>query len=174
VSTRRSDLLKQRDHVLGVACRECPTRVVGRKLGVANGGHALTPHHVALILNGEQGYGDVTKDRQVVLTELHEGLVDSPLQSVIEVIASSRGKPSRRSRVSGVSQNVHMDLAAPPHELTVQAAMICGTPCVAKLVQHVPDQGGKTGAVQPITTEPSTSSEGGVGVVIHLSKRKEK
>jgi hypothetical protein len=41
VSARRCGLLKQRAHVLG------------QKLGVTNGGHALTPHHVALISNGE-------------------------------------------------------------------------------------------------------------------------
>jgi hypothetical protein len=65
--------------VLGVACHECPTRVVGRKLGVANGGHALTSHRVALVPNGEQGGGDIAEDRQVALTELHEGLVGNPL-----------------------------------------------------------------------------------------------
>jgi hypothetical protein len=53
VSARRCDLLKQGAHVLGVVCHELPTRIVGRKLEVANGGHALTPHHVALVSNGE-------------------------------------------------------------------------------------------------------------------------
>jgi hypothetical protein len=48
--------------MLGVACREHPTHVVGRKLGVANGGHVLTPHRVALIPNGEQSDGGVTED----------------------------------------------------------------------------------------------------------------
>jgi hypothetical protein len=87
--------------------------MVGRKLGVTDGGHALTPYCVALILNGEQGNDGVTKNWQVALTELHEGLVGSPLQSVVEVITPSRGKPSHHGRVGGVSQNVHMDLAAP-------------------------------------------------------------
>jgi hypothetical protein len=73
-----------------------------------------------------------------------------------------------------VSQNVHMDLAAPQPELTVRAATVRGKTRVAKAVQHVPKQGGKPGAVQPITTEPSVSSKGGVGVVIHLSKTREK
>jgi hypothetical protein len=54
VSARRYDLLKQGAHVLGVACRERPTRMVSRKLGVANGGHALTPHRVGLVLNGSK------------------------------------------------------------------------------------------------------------------------
>jgi hypothetical protein len=62
VSGYRCDLLKQGAHVLGVACREHPTHVVGRKLGVANGGHVLTPHRVALIPNGEQSDGGVTED----------------------------------------------------------------------------------------------------------------
>jgi hypothetical protein len=52
--------------------------------------------------------------------------------------------------------------------------MVRGNPRVAKEVQHIPEQGGKTGAVQPITTEPSIRSEGGVGVVVHLSKTREK
>jgi hypothetical protein len=59
-------LLKQGAHVLGVACRECVTRVVGRKLGVANGSHALTPHRVALVPNGEQGDDGAIEDWQVV------------------------------------------------------------------------------------------------------------
>jgi hypothetical protein len=67
-----------------------------------------------------------------------------------------------------------MDLTAPKPELTVWAAMVRENPHVAKAVQHVPKQGGKTGAVQPVTTEPSVGFEGGVGVVIHLSKIGEK
>jgi hypothetical protein len=47
--------------------------MVGRKLGVTDGGHTLTPHHVALVLNGEQGNDDIAENRQVVLTELREG-----------------------------------------------------------------------------------------------------
>jgi hypothetical protein len=49
-----------------------------------------------------------------------------------------------------------------------------GKPCVAEMVQHVPKQGWKPGAVQPVTTEPSVGSKGGIGVVIHLSKTREK
>jgi hypothetical protein len=63
VSARRCDLVKQGAHMLGVAGRECPTRMVDRKLRVVNGGYALTPHRVALILNGEQGDGGVIEDR---------------------------------------------------------------------------------------------------------------
>jgi hypothetical protein len=148
--------------------------MVGRMLGLTNGGHMLTPHHVALIPKGEQGNGGVTEDRQVVLTELREGLVGSPLQSVVEVVTSSHGKPSHHSQVSGVSRNVHMDLEAPYPELMVQTATVCGNPRAAKAVQHVPEQGGKTGVVQPVTTEPSVSSKGGIGVVVHLSKTREK
>jgi hypothetical protein len=79
VSDHRCDLLKQGAHVLGVACRERPTCVVCWKLEVTNGGHALTPHHIALVPNEEQGDGGVTQDWLVVLTELREGLVGSPL-----------------------------------------------------------------------------------------------
>jgi hypothetical protein len=49
--------------------------------------------------------------------------------------------------------------------------MVRGKPRVAEAVQHVLKQGGKPSAVQPITTEPSIGSKGGVGVVIHLSKQ---
>jgi IMP cyclohydrolase len=79
VSVGHGGLPKQGAHVLDVECRERPTRVVGRKLGVTNGSHTLTPHRVVLILNGEQGYGGVVEARQVVLTKLHEGLVGSSL-----------------------------------------------------------------------------------------------
>jgi hypothetical protein len=99
------------------------------------------------------------------------GLVGRPLQSVVEVITPGRGKPSRHGRVGGVSQNVHMNLAAPQPELTVRTAMVRGKTRVAEAVQHVPKQVRKPGAVQPITTEPSVGSKGGVGVVIHLSKK---
>jgi hypothetical protein len=37
--------------------------MVGQKLGVADGGHTLTPHRVALILNEEQGNGGVAENR---------------------------------------------------------------------------------------------------------------
>jgi hypothetical protein len=174
VRARHCDLLKQGAHVLGVACGKCPTRVVGRKLRVIDGGHALTPHRVALVPNGEQGKGGVAENRQVALTELYEGLVGSPLQSVVEVVTPSCGKPSRHGRVGGVSRNVHMDLAAPQPELMVRTATIHRKTRVAEVVQHVLKQGGKPGAVQPVTTEPSIGSKGGVGVVIHLSKTREK
>jgi hypothetical protein len=174
VSTRHCDLLKQGAHVLGVACGERPTRMVGRKLGVIDDGHTLTPHRIALILHGKQGNGAVAEDWQVVLTELHEGLVGSPLQSVIEVVTSSRGKPSRYGLIGGVSRNVHMDLVAPQPKLMVRAATVHGKPRVAEAVQHVPEQAEKPGAVQSVTTEPSIGSQGGVGVVIHMSKTMEK
>jgi hypothetical protein len=58
--------------------------MVGRKLRVTDGGHVRTPHCIALILNGEQGNGGITENRQVVLTELCEGLVGSRLQSVVK------------------------------------------------------------------------------------------
>jgi hypothetical protein len=110
---------------------------VNGQLRVTNSGHALTPHRVALVPNGEQGNGGVAEDRRVALIELCEGLVGSPLQSVIEVITPSRGKPSRYSRLSGVSRNVQMDLAVPQLKLTVRASIVCGNPRVAKAVQHV-------------------------------------
>jgi hypothetical protein len=134
----------------------------------------LTPHRIALVPNGEQGNGGVTENRQVALTELREGLVGSPLQSIIEVITPNRGKPSRHGRDGGVSRNVHMDLVAPQPELTVWVATVRGKSRVAETVQHVPKQGGKLGPVQPITTEPFVDSKGGVGIVIHLSKTREK
>jgi hypothetical protein len=149
VSARRCDLLKHGAHVLGVACHEHPTRMVGWKLRVANSGHALTPHHVALFPNGELGNGGVNEDQQVALTELREDLLGSYLQSITEVVASSRGKPSHHGQVSGVSQNVYMDLAASKPELTVRAATVCRNPRVAKAVQHVLEQGGKPWRCNP-------------------------
>jgi hypothetical protein len=56
----------------------------------------------------------------------------------------------------------------------VQVATVCENPRIAKAVQHVPEQGGKTAAVQPVIMEPSVGYEGGVGVVIHLLKTGEK
>jgi hypothetical protein len=144
--------------MLGVAGRKQPTCMVGQKLRVAN---------------VEQSNGGVTEDQQVA-TELREGLVGSPLQSVIDVITPSHGKPSRHGRVGWVSRNVHMDLAAPQPELTLRVATIRGKPRVAEAVQHVLEQDGKPGVVQPVTKEPSVGCKGCVGVVIHLSKTWEK
>jgi hypothetical protein len=145
--------------------------MVSRTFGVSNGGQALTPHNVALILDREQGNGGANEACQVALTKLCEGLVGTPLQSVIEVIACSRGEPSRHARVRGVSRDVHVDLTVPTHELTVRAATICGGPHVAKAVQHVSEQGREAETVQPITLKPSVGSECGVGVVVNLSKK---
>jgi hypothetical protein len=65
----------------------------------------------------------------VALTELREGLVGSPLQSVIEVITCSRGEPGHHAQVGGVSRDVHVDHATSTLELTVR-----GSPSVAKTV----------------------------------------
>jgi hypothetical protein len=67
-----------------------------------------------------------------------------------------------------------VDLTTSTPELTVQAAMVRGSPHVAKTVQHVPKQGRKVGTVQPIATKTSNGPEGDVGVLVHLSKTKEK
>jgi hypothetical protein len=103
-----------------------------------------------------------------------ESLMGSPFQSVIDVVTLSYGKPGRHGRVGGVSRNIHMDLAAPQPELMVRAAVIRGKPHVAEAVQYVPEQDRKPGAVQPIATEPSVGSKGGVEVVIHLSETRER
>jgi hypothetical protein len=101
--------------MLGVACRERPTCVVSQKVGVANSSHTLSPYHVALIPNGEKGNGGTVEDQQVALIELREGLVGSPLQSVVEVVALSYGELSRHGWIRGVSQDVHVDPAASMH-----------------------------------------------------------
>jgi hypothetical protein len=75
VGANHHELLKHGAHVLGMACCERLTRVVGQKLGVANGGHALTPHRITLILNREQGDGGTVEAWQVALIELREGMV---------------------------------------------------------------------------------------------------
>jgi hypothetical protein len=59
-------------------------------------------------------------------------------------------------------------------KLIVWTAMVHGSPRVVKAVQHVSEQHRKTGTVQPVATKLSVGSEGGVGVVVHLSKTKEK
>jgi hypothetical protein len=51
IGASHHDLLKQGAHVLGIACRESPTRVVSLTLEVVDGGQALTPNCVALISN---------------------------------------------------------------------------------------------------------------------------
>jgi hypothetical protein len=100
---RRRGLLKRGAHVLGVVCRERPTRVVSLTLGVANDSKALAPNYVALIPDGEQGNSSAVKARQMALTKLHEGLVGNPLLSVVEVITLNRGEPSRHARIGRVS-----------------------------------------------------------------------
>jgi zinc transporter ZupT len=160
--------------MLGVACHKCPTRVVSRTLGVANGSQALTPHRVALVPNGEQGNGGAVEAQQVALKKLCESLVGSPLHSVVEVVTPSHGEPSHHAQDGGVSRDVHVDLVASMPELTVWVTMVRGISRVAKVVQHIPEQGGKARAVQPVATVPSVGSESGIGVVVHLSKTREK
>jgi hypothetical protein len=67
-----------------------------------------------------------------------------------------------------------MDLVASTPKLMVRAATVHKSSRVAEMVEHVPEQGRKTRTVQHITTEPFISPEGGVGVVIHLSKIRKK
>jgi hypothetical protein len=161
-------------HVLGIACREHSPRVVHQMLAVTHSGQALAPRHVALILNREQGNGGAGKTRQVALTELHEGLVGSPLQGAIEVITGGRGEPGRHAQVRRVSRDIHVDLTTSTPELTVRVTTVRGSPCVAKTVKHVLEQGQEAGTVQPIATVPSVGLEGGIGVVVHLSTTRKK
>jgi hypothetical protein len=85
----------------------------------------------------------------------------------------SHSEPSRLARVGGVSRDIHVDPIAFTPKLTVRAAMVRGGPRVVKAVQNVPKQGRKTRTVQPFATKSSVGFEGGVGVVIHLSKTRE-
>jgi hypothetical protein len=118
--------------------------------------------------------GNAGKARQVVLIELHEGLVGSPIQGVIEVVAGGRGEPDRHARVRRVSRDVHVDLAASMSEIRVQVTTVRGSPRVAEMIKHILKQGRKAGTVQPVVTEPSVGPEGGVGVVVHLSTTRKK
>jgi hypothetical protein len=79
VGTSHRDLLKHGAHLLGIVCRECPPCMVSRTLKVANGGQALTPRCIALVLDGEQGNNGADEAQQVALTKLYEGLVGSAL-----------------------------------------------------------------------------------------------
>jgi hypothetical protein len=67
-----------------------------------------------------------------------------------------------------------VDLAAPQPKLMVRTTTVREKPRVAETVQHVLEQGGRPGAMQPITMETYVGSKGGVGVVIHLSETREK
>jgi hypothetical protein len=46
-----------------------------------------------------------------------------------------------QARVGGVSWDVHVDLTASTPELMIQAAIVRGSPHVAKVVKHVSEQG---------------------------------
>jgi hypothetical protein len=174
VGTSHHDLLEHGAHVLGVVCRECPSHVVHRTLGVAHSGQALAPRCVALVLNGEEGNGGAGKALQVALIEFREGLVGSPLQGVIEVKVGGCGEPGHHARVGRVSRDVHVDLKASTPKLTVWVTMVCGSPGVAEMVKHVWEQGQKAETVQPIAAETSVGPEGGIGVVVHLSTTRKK
>jgi hypothetical protein len=81
--------------------------------------------------------------------------VGSPLHGATEVIANGHGEPGHHARVGRVSQDIHVDLTVSTPELIVRATTVRGSPRVAEMVKHVPEQGRKTRTVQPITTEPS-------------------
>jgi hypothetical protein len=114
--------------MLGVASREHPPRMVGRKCGVGSGVQVLTPFRVALVLNGEQGNNSADEARQMVFIELHEDPVGSPLQSVAELVSCGGREPRHHARVRGVSWDIHVDLTMPMSELTVQATAVGGAP----------------------------------------------
>jgi hypothetical protein len=160
--------------MLGVACLELPPHVVCQTLGVAHSGQVLASCYVSLILDREQGNGGTGKAQQVALTELQEGLVGSLLQGVVEVVAGGRGEPGRHAQIRRVSRDIHMDLVASTPELTIRARMVRRSSHVAEMVKDIPKQGWKARTVQPITTELSVNPEGGVGVVVHLSKTRKK
>jgi hypothetical protein len=46
-----------------------------------------------------------------------------------------------QARVGGVSWDVHVDLTGSTPELMIQAAIVRGSPHVAKVVQHISEQG---------------------------------
>jgi hypothetical protein len=125
-------------------------------------------------LDREHGNGGADKTRHVVLTELREGLVGSPLQGVVEVITGGCGEPGHHARVRRVSRDVHVDLTASTPELMVWTTMVRGSPRVTKTVDHITEQGRKARMVQPVTMEPSVGPEGGIGVGVHLSKIRKK
>jgi hypothetical protein len=50
--------------------------------------------------------------------------------------------------------------------------MVHRSPHIAKAVQHVPEQGREVETVQPAITKPSVGSEGDIGVIILLSKKR--
>jgi hypothetical protein len=110
----------------------------------------------------------------VALTELHESLVGNPLKGVIEIVTGGRGEPGHHARVGRVSQDIHMDLIASMPEHTVRATTVRESPRVAETVKHISEQGQKAGMVQPVTTKPFVGPEGGIGVVVHLSKTRKK
>jgi hypothetical protein len=143
-------------------------------LGVAHIGQALAPCRGALIWNREQGSGGAGKAQLVALVELREGLVSSSLQGVVEIVAGGHGEPGHHARVGRVSQDIHVDLIASMLELTVRMTTVRGSPRVAEMVKHVPEQGRKAGTVQPVATEPSVGPEGDIGVVIHLPTTRKK
>jgi hypothetical protein len=153
---------------MGVACRERPPHMIHLMLRVTHSGQALAPCRVALVLDKEQGNGGASKARQVVLTELCDSLVGSPLQGVVKVIADDRGELGRHAQVRRVSRDVHMNLTVSTPELMVWVTTVHGSPRVAKTVKHVPEQGQKAGTMQLVATEPSVSPEGGIEVVVHL------
>jgi hypothetical protein len=87
--------------VLGVAYRKPPPRMAHRALRVAHGGQALTPCHIALILDGEQGNGSTGKIRQVALIELREAWWAAPSRvssrsSLLVVVNQASSCPGQR------------------------------------------------------------------------------
>jgi hypothetical protein len=72
--------------VLGVLQDQCPTLVMSQVCGIASGGHTPPPCPVALVPDGEQSNMSTRSVLQVLLVELHKGLMGNPLQCIVHVV----------------------------------------------------------------------------------------
>jgi hypothetical protein len=82
-----------------------------------------------------------------------------------------RRGPSHPARLLGVEQDINEDLTTPNIELTENMTVVISLLHIAEGLQHIPQQAGKSRAVQPVGGQLTIRTNATVRVIIHLLKQ---
>jgi hypothetical protein len=102
---------------------------------------------------------------------ISECLVCDHLQCVTHVMPGGRRGPSHPARLLGVERDINEDLTTPNIELTENMTVVISLLHIAEGLQHIPQQAGKSRAVQPVGGQLTIRTNATVRVIIHLLKQ---
>jgi hypothetical protein len=162
VGVNHLHLVEQVAHVLSVQGGHRITCMEHRLCLITCGFHPHPPNLITPVLDGEQGNGSVNGvqkgNKAMGLSVVSKrccsqnisSLVCDHFQCVAHLMPSGRSGPSHPARLLGVDQNVNADLATSKLELVKNTIVVVGLLHVAKTLQHIPQQAGKSWAVQSV------------------------